>query len=619
MAVKSVIDIEVNDSAFTSFYEKFLEYKQELENLPALWNESGSALKETADSLTNMSKSMIDLAKINKDIIENQKKITLEFSKTEIQMVKLNRTARQFDLSIKSTTMSLMKWAGLTSVFTGLAGYFTFSGLERLGSSASGQRATAIGLGVAPGELKAAETTYGTRLPGASNILSSIAAIQGDVRNYWKLQQLGFSREEIESKNAAELLPEVLSRSAARISAIPTGLRGSQLQALGFTDLGINVNVARQLEFLRRTGELEQLGKKYPGAVRDLSLSAKETEPWANFMENMNKAASKIENTFVKGLSPLALSISEVAYSFADLSETIFSSPDFKSGIHEFSDWIHSLSEDLKKPETKDIIKEYVKEMGEVIKGLGRFASWLSKWFPSQEEVAKSEEEIRKQYEGNSESDKPTPFMDWFNGFLKRSDDIYKNSLFPGLLHQTSYRGISGTPGGTSYSRGLFSSLESQYGLPTGLLDSVWSAESGRGASMMSSAGAMGHFQFMPGTARQYGLQNPYDLVQSANAAARYYSDLLAMFGGDPEKAVAAYNWGQGNLQRDIREHGARWRDFLPQETAQYIAKVFGGGSQYGSGYSNVDVNVHVYQEPGSNTVINANQLKQRSTARYNS
>ncbi|MGE8453466.1 MAG: transglycosylase SLT domain-containing protein, partial [Pseudomonadales bacterium] len=69
----------------------------------------------------------------------------------------------------------------------------------------------------------------------------------------------------------------------------------------------------------------------------------------------------------------------------------------------------------------------------------------------------------------------------------------------------------------------LFSRLESQYGLPAGLLDSVWSTESGRGRSMNSPKGAMGHFQFMPDTAKQYGVANPYDLEQSASGAARMY------------------------------------------------------------------------------------------------
>jgi len=112
--------------------------------------------------------------------------------------------------------------------------------------------------------------------------------------------------------------------------------------------------------------------------------------------------------------------------------------------------------------------------------------------------------------------------------------------------------------------------LEKQYGLPPGLLDSVWSAESGRGKHMKSSAGAQGHFQFMPDTAKQYGLKNPHDFNESSDAAARYYRDLIKHYGGDVKKAVAAYNWGMGNVDR--KGLGA-----APGETRGYMNKVLGG------------------------------------------
>lgn len=115
----------------------------------------------------------------------------------------------------------------------------------------------------------------------------------------------------------------------------------------------------------------------------------------------------------------------------------------------------------------------------------------------------------------------------------------------------------------------LFNKLEGQYGLPAGLLDSVWAAESGRGRAMLSPKGAQGHFQFMPATAQQYGLQDPSDLTQSATAAARMLSDLMAQSGGDVQKALAGYNWGIGNVQR-------KGMDAAPAETRNYIAKVTG-------------------------------------------
>jgi hypothetical protein len=136
---------------------------------------------------------------------------------------------------------------------------------------------------------------------------------------------------------------------------------------------------------------------------------------------------------------------------------------------------------------------------------------------------------------------------------------------------------------GTSTKK-AFSAIESGQGLPSGLLDSVWSAESGRGRHMLSSAGAKGHFQFMDETARQYGLADPNDLRKSAVAAGSYLHDLIAHYSGNVRKAVAGYNWGQGNLDKDIAKFGDAWASHLPRETTGYLARVTAGMGLDGAG-----------------------------------
>lgn len=111
--------------------------------------------------------------------------------------------------------------------------------------------------------------------------------------------------------------------------------------------------------------------------------------------------------------------------------------------------------------------------------------------------------------------------------------------------------------------------LEKRYGLPSGLLARVWKAESNEGTDMLSPAGAKGHFQFMDATAAEYGLKDPNDFLTSADAAARYYKNLLQQYGGDARMAAAAYNWGPGNLQR----YGIGQ---APAETRGYMDKVAG-------------------------------------------
>ena len=72
-------------------------------------------------------------------------------------------------------------------------------------------------------------------------------------------------------------------------------------------------------------------------------------------------------------------------------------------------------------------------------------------------------------------------------------------------------------------------------------------AESGFNPFARSPAGAQGIAQFMPATARAFGLTNPFDAEQAIDAQAHFMRDLLRQFGSVP-LALAAYNAGPGRV-----------------------------------------------------------------------
>jgi hypothetical protein len=97
-----------------------------------------------------------------------------------------------------------------------------------------------------------------------------------------------------------------------------------------------------------------------------------------------------------------------------------------------------------------------------------------------------------------------------------------------------------------------------------------------------SRVGAAGLWQFMRGTAREYGLtvnrsfDQRYAVEESTEAALDYLSNLYDQF-GDWTLALAAYNCGPGNVRKAMQRSGKRdyWsiRSYLPQETRNYIPK----------------------------------------------
>jgi membrane-bound lytic murein transglycosylase D len=112
----------------------------------------------------------------------------------------------------------------------------------------------------------------------------------------------------------------------------------------------------------------------------------------------------------------------------------------------------------------------------------------------------------------------------------------------------------------------------------------VWIAEveSAFDPDACSPVGAVGLFQLMPPTARQYGLRRwPFDQryqpVPSARAAAKYLRALYRQFGDWP-LTLAAYNSGEGRVQSLLKKHKARSFEQiaakLPAETQMYVPKV---------------------------------------------
>jgi soluble lytic murein transglycosylase-like protein len=90
-----------------------------------------------------------------------------------------------------------------------------------------------------------------------------------------------------------------------------------------------------------------------------------------------------------------------------------------------------------------------------------------------------------------------------------------------------------------------------------------------------SYKGAQGLMQLMPGTAARYGVTNPYDVAQSIMGGTRYLKDLLQMFNGRVDLALAGYNAGEGAVIKygyNIPPY-SETRNYVRLITARYAMK----------------------------------------------
>ncbi|WP_238701245.1 lytic transglycosylase domain-containing protein [Mariprofundus erugo] len=116
--------------------------------------------------------------------------------------------------------------------------------------------------------------------------------------------------------------------------------------------------------------------------------------------------------------------------------------------------------------------------------------------------------------------------------------------------------------------RPIIARAAEQYGLDPKLIEAVVQTESDFNAQAVSPVGAQGLMQLMPGTAADLGVKDAFNPEQNIMAGSKYLKQLMNRYDGDTKLALAAYNWGMGNLERNP--------DKMPRETVNYVAKITG-------------------------------------------
>ena len=157
----------------------------------------------------------------------------------------------------------------------------------------------------------------------------------------------------------------------------------------------------------------------------------------------------------------------------------------------------------------------------------------------------------------------------------RAGDTIYAYADERGSWHFTDvpddprYRAVGGpAPAAQRPYEELIEATARSLGVDAALVHAVIGVESAYDARAVSKRGAAGLMQLMPPTAARFGVTDPFDPAQNIRGGTQYLQELLRRFGNDLELALAAYNAGEGAVER----YGRKMPPY--PETIAYVPRV---------------------------------------------
>ncbi len=372
MAVRSVLTIDVNDSSFRDFTKLHEKYMAALKKAPAAWaqvekNIDGS--RESFDKLVGQMASAALLDKQREKAQEHLERITRSSAERWQSMA---RSTKDLARNIGAATTSLLRWASITGVISGLIGAGGLFGIDRLALGAAGQRQRAIGLGANIGEEQAFGVTFGRLLESPEGFFGAVGRAKMDITQRTGLIAAGLTKGEMEGSTGETAV--ALLRNLTQLSqkwnpqVFAQFLQGYRLEGMLSTE---------DLKKLRSTPEAGSLFGQYPDRARAYNLPDDVVKRFQDLVTTLSDANKAIDQALIRGLAGLAPGLSKLSDAVQKVVVAFVNSDGLKKWVDQAGVALEQFAGYVGKPEFMDAVKRFAEGIGRLASAVAMAVSWL--------------------------------------------------------------------------------------------------------------------------------------------------------------------------------------------------------------------------------------------------
>lgn len=526
MAAKSIVEVEIKDGQFRDFYEMFQKYQKQLSDMPDDWKKVVDVIGEGGDEMggfaksSKSSKEFLMIAAIQAEAISKamaratgvQDKFNTKAKDGAIQMSRMSKFSKEMHKSIAGMSTILLKLgtAGVGGIGSAIGAVYGAT------NQLAGQNLQARGLGLKIGQTQAFDANFEKFGLGTSD-LGNVANAQSDIGKWRAFIAAGLTPDQIQNEDAEQLTYDFARKASAKYkewqkSGMPAA---SMAQAYGFTDI-------LSLQQLR-TGASYGDSDWQRAQAKEIE-DAKKNAVNQGTADNASDVKAALKSDWAEVINAFDSQLAQAADPLKKLGDAAAAAA------------INLLN--VAGPQAKSVLDAMTGDpvsRGDASKS-GTLAGALAR-------LGYNVRDLSTLGTIGSGQDAPAFKWDWHHPF--------------GSFGRTP---ADSQAQGAALSPGLF-----------GMIDAQYQTESRRGKDLVSKKGALGPMQFMPDTWKEWGHGDVNNLRDSAEAAARYDTFLMKRYGGDVRKTLAAYNWGMGNVDKDISAHGDKWEQYAPKESQRYI------------------------------------------------